>query len=613
MCGIVGYVGEKSAVGIIVDGLKRLEYRGYDSAGVAVIAAGGVLEVRRAAGRMKHLESILRERPIAGRVGIGHTRWATHGRPSDENAHPHTDCSGTLVVVHNGILENYLEIKERLLAEGHTFRSETDTEVLAHLIEHHLASAGRLDRAVKLALDEYRGSYAVGVVSTAAPDRLVAAKHGAGSVVVGLGRGEMFVASDIPAILSHTRDVVILEDGEVVVVTADGVELSTLDDQPVQRDPVRILWDPIMAEKGGYRHFMLKEMYEQPRAISDTFRGRVAPETGNILLPDVTLDPSTVQAIQRVVFVACGTASYASLLGRSMIERLAGLPAEVDLGSEFRYRDALVGPETLIVAVSQSGETADTLGAVKAARLKGAPILAITNVVGSALSREATATLYMHAGPEIGVASTKAFSTMVVASYLLGLWLGRLRGVLTAEDVRKRVQDLAEVPRLVEKTLELDGTVAALARHLASATDFLYLGRGLQYPIALEGALKLKELSYIHAEGYAGGEMKHGPIALIDDGFPVVALAPRDGSYERMLGNIEEVRAREGQVIAVVQTGDKLVASKAQHVIEVPAAADLLAPLITVIPLQLLAYHIAVRRGCDVDQPRNLAKSVTVE
>jgi glutamine---fructose-6-phosphate transaminase (isomerizing) len=613
MCGIVGYVGEKSAVGIIVDGLKRLEYRGYDSAGVAVIGAGGALEVRRAAGRMKVLEGILRERPVAGRIGIGHTRWATHGRPSDENAHPHTDCTGSLVVVHNGIMENYLEIKERLLAEGHTFRSETDTEVLAHLIEHHLKSAGRLERAVKLALNEYRGSYAVGVVSTAAPDRLVAGKHGGGSVVVGLGRGEMFVASDIPAILGHTRDVVILEDGEVGVVTADGVELGTLDDQPIQRDPVRILWDPIMAEKGGYRHFMLKEMYEQPRAITDTFRGRVAPETGNILLPDVTLDPSTAKAIQRVVFVACGTASYASLLGRSMIERLAGLPAEVDLGSEFRYRDAPMGPETLVVAVSQSGETADTLGAVKAARLKGAPILAITNVVGSALSREATATLYMHAGPEIGVASTKAFSTMVVASYLLSLWLGRLRGVLTVEDVRKRVQDLVEIPRLVEKTLELDGTIAALARHLSGATDFLYLGRGLQYPIALEGALKLKELSYIHAEGYAGGEMKHGPIALIDDGFPVVALAPRDGAYERMLGNIEEVRAREGQVIGVVQTGDKLVASKSQHVIEVPPAADLLAPLITVIPLQLLAYHIAVRRGCDVDQPRNLAKSVTVE
>jgi glucosamine--fructose-6-phosphate aminotransferase (isomerizing) len=613
MCGIVGYVGEKNAVGIIVDGLRRLEYRGYDSAGVAVLGEDGALHVRRAAGRMKVLEGILRERPVAGTLGIGHTRWATHGRPSDDNAHPHTDCTGSLVVVHNGILENYVEIKERLLAEGHTFRSETDTEVLAHLIEHHLRSAGRLDRAVKRALGEFRGSYAVGVLSREAPGRLVAAKHGAGSVVVGLGRGEMFVASDIPAILGHTRDVVILEDGEVAVVSAEGLELTTLDDQPVQREPVRILWDPIMAEKGGYRHFMLKEMYEQPRAITDTFRGRIAPETGNVLLPDVNLDPSTARAIQRVVFVACGTASYASLLGRSMIERLAGLPAEVDLGSEFRYRDAIVGPETLIVAVSQSGETADTLGAVKAARLKGSPILAITNVVGSALAREATGTLYMHAGPEIGVASTKAFSTMIVACYLLGLWLGRLRGALSAEDVRKRIQDLVEIPRLVEKTLELDNTVAGLARHLAGARDFLYLGRGLQYPIALEGALKLKELSYIHAEGYAGGEMKHGPIALIDDGFPVVALAPRDGSYERMLGNIEEVRAREGQVISVVQAGDKLIASKSHHVIEVPGAAELLAPLLTVVPLQLLAYHIAVRRGCDVDQPRNLAKSVTVE
>ncbi|HEY2993811.1 MAG TPA: glutamine--fructose-6-phosphate transaminase (isomerizing) [Methylomirabilota bacterium] len=613
MCGIVGYVGEKNAVSIIVEGLKKLEYRGYDSAGVAVLGDGGTLDVRRAAGRMKVLEGILRERPVSGRLGIGHTRWATHGRPSDENAHPHTDCHGSLVVVHNGILENYLEIKERLAAEGHVFKSQTDTEVLAHLIEHHMKSAGRLERAVKRALNEVRGSYAVGVVAAAAPDRIVAAKHGAGSVVIGLGKGEMFVASDIPAILSHTRDVVILEDGEVAVVSCAGVELSTLDDQPVQREPVRILWDPIMAEKGGYRHFMLKEMYEQPRAIADTFRGRVAPETGNVLLPDVNLDPSTVKAIQRVVFVACGTASYASLLGRSMIERLAGLPAEVDLGSEFRYRDAIVGPETLVIAVSQSGETADTLGAVKAARLKGAPILAITNVVGSALSREATGTLYMHAGPEIGVASTKAFSTMVVACYLVGLWLGRQRGVLTAEDVRKRIQDLIEIPRLVEQTLELDTKIAALARHLSSARDFLYLGRGLQFPIALEGALKLKELSYIHAEGYAGGEMKHGPIALIDDGFPVVALAPRDSGYERMLGNIEEVRAREGQVIAVVQTGDKLIASKAQHVIEVPAAAEMLMPLITVIPLQLLAYHIAVRRGCDVDQPRNLAKSVTVE
>jgi glucosamine--fructose-6-phosphate aminotransferase (isomerizing) len=613
MCGIVGYVGDKSAVGIIVEGLKRLEYRGYDSAGVAVLGDDGRLQVRRAPGRLKVLEAALRDRPLGGSIGIGHTRWATHGRPSEENAHPHTDCAGRLVVVHNGILENYLEIKERLAAEGHAFRSETDTEVLAHLVEHHLKITGRLDHAVKRALSEVRGSYAIGVVSGAAPDRLIAAKHGAGSVVVGLGRGEMFVASDIPAILSHTRDVVILEDGEVAVVTAGSVELSTLDGEPVQRDPVRILWDPIMAEKGGYRHFMLKEIYEQPRAITDTFRGRIAPETGSIVLPDVNLDPATVRGIERVTFVACGTAWHASLLGRSMVERLAGLPAEVDLASEFRYRDAIVGPETLIVAVSQSGETADTLGAVKAARLKGCPILAITNVVGSALAREATGTLYMHAGPEIGVASTKAFSAMIVATYLLGLWLGRQREAITAEDVRKRIRDLVEIPRLVEETLELDGRVAELARHLSSASDFLYLGRGLQYPIALEGALKLKEISYIHAEGYAGGEMKHGPIALITDGLPVVAVAPRDGSYERMLGNVEEVRAREGLVIAVVQSGDRAIASKATHVLEVPPCADMLAPLLTVIPLQLLAYHIAVRRGCDVDQPRNLAKSVTVE
>jgi glucosamine--fructose-6-phosphate aminotransferase (isomerizing) len=612
MCGIVGYVGDKSAVGIIVDGLKRLEYRGYDSAGVAVLE-GGKLAVRRAVGKIKGLEAALRDRPVTGSIGIGHTRWATHGRPSEENAHPHTDCDGGLVVVHNGILENYLEIKERLRAAGHTFRSETDTEVLAHLVEHHLRSTGRLEAAVRAALREVTGSYAIGVVSAAAPDRLVAAKQGAGSVVVGLGRGEMFIASDIPAILSHTRDVVILEDNEIVVVTAHGAELTTLDGDPVRREPVKILWDPIMAEKGGYRHFMLKEIYEQPRAITDTFRGRIAPETGSIVLPDVSLDPSTVKAVERVVLVACGTAWHAALLTRTMIERLAGIPAEVDLASEFRYRDALVGPETLVIAVSQSGETADTIGAVKAARLKGCPILAVTNVVGSALAREATGVLQMHAGPEIGVASTKAFSTMIVAGYLLGLWLGRQRGALTAEDVRKRIHDLVEIPRLVEKTLELDQSIAALARHLSAATDFLYLGRGVQFPIALEGALKLKEISYIHAEGYAGGEMKHGPIALIADGLPVVALAPRDSSYERMLGNMEEVRAREGLLIAVTHPGDRTAAAKAQHVIEVPPCAELLAPLLTVVPLQLLAYHVAVRRGCDVDQPRNLAKSVTVE
>jgi glutamine---fructose-6-phosphate transaminase (isomerizing) len=612
MCGIVGYVGTKSAVGIIVEGLKRLEYRGYDSAGVAVLDDAG-LNVRRAVGRIKALESVLRERPVSGTIGIGHTRWATHGRPSEDNAHPHTDCSGGLVVVHNGILENYLEIKDRLAADGHTFKSETDTEVLAHLVEHHLRGTQRLDQAVKAALREVTGSYAVGVVSKDAPDRLIAAKHGAGSVVIGLGRGEMFVASDIPAILSHTRDVVILEDNDVAVVTAHGVELSTLDGDPVQREPTKIMWDPIMAEKGGYRHFMLKEMYEQPRAIADTFRGRIAPETGNIVLPEINLDPSTVRAIQRVVLVACGTAWHAAMLGRMMIERLAGIPAEVDLASEFRYRDAIVGPETLVVAVSQSGETADTIGAVKAARLKGCPILAITNVVGSALAREATGVLQMHAGPEIGVASTKAFSTMIVAAYLLGLWLGRQRGALTSEDVKKRIHELVEIPRLVEKTLELDGQMEALARQVSDATDFLYLGRGVQFPIALEGALKLKEISYIHAEGYAGGEMKHGPIALIANALPVVVLIPRDSSHDRMLGNMEEVRARDGQVIAICNPDDRAAASKAHHVIEVPPCAELLAPLLTVIPLQLLAYHAALRRGCDVDQPRNLAKSVTVE
>jgi glutamine---fructose-6-phosphate transaminase (isomerizing) len=606
MCGIVGYVGDKSAVGIIVEGLKRLEYRGYDSAGVAILDRGA-LHVRRAAGRIKLLEGVLRERPVAGSLGIGHTRWATHGRPSEENAHPHTDCAGELVVVHNGILENYLEIKTRLLDEGHQFRSETDTEVLAHLVEHHLKATGRLESAVKRALAEVRGSYAIGVVSTAAPDRLVAAKQGAGSVVVGLGRGEMFVASDIPAILAHTRDVVILEDDDVAVITAEGVDVSTVNGDPVSRAPVRILWDPIMAEKGGYRHFMLKEIYEQPRAITDTFRGRIAPETGSVVLPDVNLDPSTVRALQRVVLVACGTSYHAAMVGRTMIEQFARLPVETDLGSEFRYRDAVIGPET------QSGETADTLGAVKGAKLKGCPVLAVTNVVGSALAREATGTLYTHAGPEIGVASTKAFTTQIAAMYLLALWLGRQRETITRQDVVKRIQDLVEIPRLVESTLELDSSIDALARRLGNAQDFLYLGRGVQFPIALEGALKLKEISYIHAEGYAGGEMKHGPIALITEGLPVVALAPRDGAYERMLGNIEEVRARDGLVIAVAHPGDRALASKAHHVIEVPPTAELLAPLVTVIPLQLLAYHIAVRRGCDVDQPRNLAKSVTVE
>jgi glutamine---fructose-6-phosphate transaminase (isomerizing) len=612
MCGIVGYVGDKSAIDVVLEGLKRLEYRGYDSAGAAVIGPAG-LQICRAAGRIKVLEGLLRERPLEGRVGIGHTRWATHGRPTDENAHPHTDGSGELVVVHNGIIENYLPIKERLQAEGHVFKSETDTEVIAHLIERHLKDTPRLDEAVRRALRELRGSYAIVVLHRQMPDRLVAAKLGAGSVVVGLGENETYLASDIPAILSHTRDVVVLEDEDVAVVTRRGVEITQLDGAPVQRAPNRILWDPILAEKGGYRHFMLKEIYEQPRAAADTMRGRVQPEGGTVVLPDVQLDPDVVAGIQRIVLVACGTSYHAAIVGRFMMERLAGIAAEVDLGSEFRYRDAVLGPETLVVALSQSGETADTLGAVKSARAKGAPIVGITNVVGSALSREATGTLYTHAGPEIGVASSKTFTATLVACYLLALWLGRRRGMLLAEDGRKHIQGLLELPRLMERTLEMENAVAELAREVSRHKNFLFLGRGINYPLALEGALKLKELSYVHAEGYPAGEMKHGPIALLEDGFPVIALAPRDASYDRMMSNLEEVRARDGRVIAIGHEGDRELSAKADLMLTIPPAGDLLTPMLLSIPMQLLAYHMAVRLGRDVDQPRNLAKSVTVE
>jgi glucosamine--fructose-6-phosphate aminotransferase (isomerizing) len=612
MCGIVGYIGDKNAVDIVLEGLRRLEYRGYDSAGVAVTGAAG-LQIRRAAGRIKNLETLLREKPIEGRIGLGHTRWATHGRPTDENAHPHTDGSGDLVVVHNGIIENYLPIKERLQAEGHAFKSETDTEVIAHLIERHLQDTPKLDEAVRRALRELRGSYAVVVLHRQMPDRLVAAKLGAGSVVVGLGENEIFLASDIPAILSHTRDVVVLEDEDVAVVTRRGVEITQLDGAPVQRTPSRVLWDPILAEKGGYRHFMLKEIYEQPRAAADTMRGRVQPEGGTVVLPDVQLDPEVTAGIQRIVLVACGTSYHSAIVGRFMLERLTGITAEVDLGSEYRYRDAVVGPETLVIALSQSGETADTLGAVKMARAKGAPIVGITNVVGSALSREATGTLYTHAGPEIGVASSKTFTSTLIALYLLALWLGRRRGMLLAEDGRKHIQGLLELPRLMERTLELEPAVADLARELSRYKNFLFLGRGINYPLALEGALKLKELSYVHAEGYPAGEMKHGPIALLEDGFPVIALAPRDGSYDRMMSNVEEVRARDGRVIAIGHEGDRELAAKAAVTLSIPPSGDLLTPILLSIPLQLLAYHMAVRLGRDVDQPRNLAKSVTVE
>ena len=612
MCGIVGYVGERDAVGILLDGLGRLEYRGYDSAGL-VVQAGASLVVRRSVGKIARLRQVIEGAPVAGRTALGHTRWATHGRPSDANAHPHVDCSGRVAVVHNGILENYLELKGKLEAEGHTFRSETDTEVMAHLVESELPRCGDLVSAVKAALRQIRGAYAFCLLSADEPGRIIAAKRGGGAVVVGLGDGEVFVASDIPAVIPHTRQVVILEDDEVAVIGRDGLVISTLEGVPVERTPSVIAWDAAMAQKGGYDHFMLKEIHEQPEAVAATFRGRVNAETGEVRIPEANLTPELVARLRRVVLVSCGTSYHAGLVARLMIERLAGLSAEVDLASEFRYRDPVVGPDTLVVAISQSGETADTLGAAKTARLKGASVLAITNIVGSALAREADGVIYTHAGPEIGVASTKTFTATITAAYVLALALGLQRGALTATEAQKRASELLEIPGIMTEALRHLEPVAELARRLFRHENFLYLGRGVHYPIALEGALKLKEISYIHAEGYAGGEMKHGPIALIDETMPVVALVPRDGTYERMAGNVEEVKARGGRIIAVAHPGDTAMARRADHVLEVPPAVDLLAPLVTVIPLQLLAYHIAIARGCDVDQPRNLAKSVTVE
>ena len=612
MCGIVGYVGQHNASEIIVEGLRRLEYRGYDSAGLVVLD-GARLTIHRRPGKIADLAALLEREPATGGIGLGHTRWATHGAPSESNSHPHADCSGSLAVVHNGIIENYLPLKQRLLQAGHVFRSQTDTEVIAHLLEERLAEAYDLVEAVRCTLRELRGAYALGLLSTAAPDRLIVAKHGAGSVVVGLSQEGTLLASDIPAILTHTRDMVILEDGELAVLTATGIELSTLAGEPVHRASTRITWDAAHAQKGGYPHFMLKEIHEQPQAVTDTFRGRVVEETGAVVLPDLGLTSEEIRAFRRVVLVACGTSYNAALAGRFMLEELAGLPAEVDISSEFRYRSLFLGPDTLVIAISQSGETADTLGAAKAATALGAPVLAITNVVGSALSRESRATVYTHAGPEIGVASTKTFTSTATVCYLLALALGRERQYLSPTDGRKRIEDLLEIPRLITGAISLNPDVAALARTLAGYEHFLYLGRGVNHPVALEGALKLKELSYIHAEGYAAGEMKHGPIALIEERVPVLAVAPRDPSYDRILGNVEEVKARGGRVVALCHQGDTELAGRADHVLVVPPTPDLLSPLVSVVPLQLLAYHVALVRGCNVDQPRNLAKSVTVE
>ena len=613
MCGIVGYVGGRDAVPVILDGLRRLEYRGYDSAGIAVVA-GGVLQRRRAAGKLGNLAESLAREPLAGEWGVGHTRWATHGRPTEENAHPHQDGAGCIVVVHNGIVENHLELKTRLTAEGHRFASQTDTEVIAHLVASHYQ--GSLEQAARCALAELRGVYALVLLHKDEPRLLVAARLGP-PLVIGIGAGEHYVASDIPALLPHTRDFVFLEDGDVATITPDAVRIVTLDGLPVARAPQRIAWDPVQAEKGGFRHFMLKEIHEQPRAMRDTLLGRFSLEEGEVPLEELGPAAERLRGVDRAVLLACGTSWHAALVGKFLIEHLAGLPAEVDYGSEFRYRKPLVAKDTLAVAISQSGETADTLGAFREAKARGALPIAICNVQGSMLVREALGSLLTHAGPEIGVASTKAFTAQLVALALLALHLGRLRGTLGAAECREHLTHLTRIPHQMERALAEEPRIEELARTLSQVRDFLYLGRGVNYPIALEGALKLKEISYLHAEGYPAGEMKHGPIALVDDALPVVALVPGGPTHDKMLSNIQEAKARGGRLIAIGTAEDEalraLVEPARDVLIPVPACPELWSPFLTVIPLQLIAYHVALRAGRDVDQPRNLAKSVTVE
>ena len=618
MCGIVGYIGNRKAVPIILDGLRRLEYRGYDSAGIAVLNGDNQLAIRRASGKLRNLEDAIRVNPIDGPYGIGHTRWATHGRPTEENAHPHRDCKGDIVVVHNGIVENYLQLKHQLQLEGHNFVTETDTEVIAHLIEKHYD--GNLEEAVRKAVKELSGVFALGVIASSDPNKIVAARSGP-PVVVGLGDGEYFVASDVPAILSHTRDMFFLADGDLAILTPEGVHLTDFNGRAVKRAVTHILWDPIMAEKGGYKHFMLKEIFEQPRAVRDTILGRVGQETGRIFLEEMDISIKDFREFESIKIVACGTSWHAALAGKFMIERLARIPVEVDYGSEFRYRDPIVSNKVLTILISQSGETADTLAAQREAAGKGSKTLAISNVVGSMITREASGTLLTHAGPEIGVAATKSFMSQITALFILAMYLGQVRDVLKSEESLALVEELVRVPGKLEHILSQDAIYDELVKKLHRANDFLFLGRGIHFPIALEGALKLKEISYIHAEGYPAGEMKHGPNALIDENLPVVVLATRDPHseesrqrYEKTISNIQEVKARSGIVIAVVCEGDEPEVGKmVDFLIVIPSTVELLLPILEIVPLQLLAYHIAVRRGCDVDQPRNLAKSVTVE
>ncbi|HKS28880.1 MAG TPA: glutamine--fructose-6-phosphate transaminase (isomerizing) [Pyrinomonadaceae bacterium] len=619
MCGIVGYVGNKQVVPVIIDGLRKLEYRGYDSAGIAVVDEGNHLEIRRAEGKLRNLEEAIRLQPLDGTYGIGHTRWATHGRPTEENAHPHRDCTGRIVVVHNGIIENYLQLKERLRGSDHRFVTETDTEVVAHLIEEYARTESSFEKSVRRAVADLRGIFALSIISSDEPDTIISVRQGP-PVVIGLGDGEYFVASDIPPILQHTRDVFFLGDGEIAVLTKDSVRVTDFEGNSVEPQRQRITWDPIMAEKGGFKHFMLKEIYEQPRAVRDTVQGRISLDTGRVYLDEMNITEGDFKRFTSVKIAACGTSWHAGLAGKYMIEQLARIPVEVDYASEFRYREPVLDEDTLLLVISQSGETADTIAALREAKEQGSKVLSICNVYGSMITREADGTILTHAGPEIGVASTKAFTSQMIALYLFGLYLGQLRGKLSEDEARHHAQQLAELPVKIEHLLNEADELEELAKEFFRSTDFLYLGRGINFPVALEGALKLKEISYIHAEGYPAGEMKHGPNALIDERLPVVIINPKEEGnhaselrYEKTHSNIVEVKAREGVVISVLTEGDSMSAMVSNHVIEIPASSDLLSPILAIIPLQLLAYHIAVRRGCDVDQPRNLAKSVTVE
>jgi glucosamine--fructose-6-phosphate aminotransferase (isomerizing) len=609
MCGIVGYTGPRQCGEILLDGLRKLEYRGYDSAGIAVLD-GGEIAIRKSEGKISRLLDLLVREPVTSTCGIGHTRWATHGRPSDDNAHPHK--TGHVAVVHNGIVENHRTLKELLVAKGRSFQSETDTEVIAHLVDEYISGGLRLEEAVRKTVAALHGSYAFLCLSEKEPGTLVGARLNC-PMVVGVGDGETYVASDLPPLLSYTRSALFLEDGEIIVAGPDGARLTDFSGNDRERSPVHIDWSPVMAEKGGYRHFMLKEIHEQPRAILDTLAGRVLPESGEIFFDTLPLREEELRSLSRVLIIACGTSWHAGLIGKFLIEGLARLPVEVDLGSEYRYRNPVVEGGTLCVPISQSGETADTLAGLREARSKGAISVAICNVVSSSIARESDGVIYTHAGPEIGVASTKAFTTQLTALYLLALHLGKVRGKLSPQEVSSHLLDVSELPRMIEEVLKREEEIAEIARKYKDSRDFLYLGRGLSYPVALEGALKLKEISYIHAEGYPAGEMKHGPIALIDERMPVLVLCPRGDTYEKTVSNLEEAYTRGGRVIAVGTEGDATLPEKAEDLFILPACGKYARPILEVVPLQLLAYHMAVLKGTDVDQPRNLAKSVTVE